>query len=533
MDELQTNHTGKTRIGFHYFPDSTHYREKDLEQWLPKLLNLKASWLVLKGETTRAIPEFFINGLREAGIEPIVQFDLTLPCREDELNLEPILNSYGKWGMKYVIFFDQPNRRSSWAVQHWVQKDLVKQFLDQYLPFAYQAIHAGLKPVLPPLEPGGNYWDTAFLRSILETFEKRKLNQLVDELALSAYAWVGKKALNWGAGGPERWVEARPYFTPPNEQDQRGFRIFDWYISNFYAVFQKECPILLLQAGIDGHPSTLNEDSSLDSRHKFTNLAIGRLAMGEHVVEPGNPDVTLVKIPDQVLCVNFWLLTCETRSPYEKQAWYHPSGKQLPIVKAWLDWFGSGEIQPEIVSPNVISESKPEITFGSPDRINVPASSAMSEISSSNFDTSPELEEKITPKDQIDAAMEEEKGMNVPANLDRTIPYHTPPQEHVSGVNPVKKAALFPRPIQHYLLLPSYDWGISDWHLEVIRPFVKKYQPTIGFSLKEAVLASKVTIIGNHQTFPDEIIERLRASGCEVERISGDGTTIATELAKR
>jgi hypothetical protein len=88
-------------------------------------------------------------------------------------------------------------------------------------------------------------------------------------------------------------------------------------------------------------------------------------------------------------------------------------------------------------------------------------------------------------------------------------------------------------PIEHYLLLPSYEWGVADWHLDVIRPFVKKYRPTIGFSIQQAALAESVTVIGNSQSFSDEQIQVLRSAGCKVERISGDGTSIATQLQER
>lgn len=88
-------------------------------------------------------------------------------------------------------------------------------------------------------------------------------------------------------------------------------------------------------------------------------------------------------------------------------------------------------------------------------------------------------------------------------------------------------------PIEHYLLLPVYEWGIADFHLEVTRPFIQKHQPTIGFSAADAALARKVTVIGGEQTFPEEVLNGLRASGSNVVRISGDGTSIATQLAER
>ena len=37
----------KTRIGFHYFPDTLHYRDVDVNTWLPELQALAASWLTV------------------------------------------------------------------------------------------------------------------------------------------------------------------------------------------------------------------------------------------------------------------------------------------------------------------------------------------------------------------------------------------------------------------------------------------------------------------------------------------------------
>ena len=89
------------------------------------------------------------------------------------------------------------------------------------------------------------------------------------------------------------------------------------------------------------------------------------------------------------------------------------------------------------------------------------------------------------------------------------------------------------RPIAHYLLLPTYEWGVSDWHLDVIRPFVKAHRPTVGFSLVEAAQATHVTVVGGPQSFPEEVLDDLRAAGCSVERIQGDGTSIASQLESR
>ena len=84
-----------------------------------------------------------------------------------------------------------------------------------------------------------------------------------------------------------------------------------------------------------------------------------------------------------------------------------------------------------------------------------------------------------------------------------------------------------------FLLLPSYGWGISDWHWNVIRPFIDKHKPVIGFSYKEAFIADRVYAIGDEDVIPEEQLNYLRQSGCYVERICGDGTSIATLLAER
>ena len=88
-----------------------------------------------------------------------------------------------------------------------------------------------------------------------------------------------------------------------------------------------------------------------------------------------------------------------------------------------------------------------------------------------------------------------------------------------------------PASIRHYLLLPSYEWGISDYHIDLIRPIIKKFQPTVGFSLSEARNARRVTVIGGEQAFPEESLGSLRAAGIVVERVSEDGTNIASLLA--
>ena len=124
------------RVGFHYFPDTTHYTNKDLSTWLPVLSRLKASWLVLISDATRAIPEQFVSALIKANITPLVHIPLPLPNSPSASDMKAILAAYARWGVKHIILFDRPNEMSSWSAAGWVQQNLVERFIDRFLPLA-------------------------------------------------------------------------------------------------------------------------------------------------------------------------------------------------------------------------------------------------------------------------------------------------------------------------------------------------------------------------------------------------------------
>ncbi len=417
------------RLGLHYYPDSLHYRQADLERWLPVLQQLGIHWLVVRGDAHRAIPEAFLRGLRAHHIQPVVHIPDLPATPEDWL---PLLQAYRRWGVEYVAVGDRPNNRTLWGEQGWAAAGLVDRFLDRYLPLADSLLNAGLRPVFPPLEPGGHYWDTAFLRAALQGIRRRGRHDLLDALVLGAYAWADEHPLDWGRGGPEAWPESRPYRTPPGSQDHRAFRIFEWYAAIAQAATGRPLPILLLGMGhrFPGQPPKADA-----LPHTEANLTIARLLLQQPV--DGQPPV-----PDYVLGGCFWLLTASADSPHVASAWFRPDGTVLPVVDAL----------------RTLQPARP-----------------------------------IAPK-------------------------AAPTADH---------------PIAHYLLLPTYDWGVADFHLQVIRPFVQKHRPTIGFSVEEARLAARVTVLGGEREFPPAVLESLRAAGCQVERIQGDGTEIATQLATR
>jgi len=183
----------QNRLGFHYFADTQHYRESDLRAWLPELHSLGAKWLVLTAPSDRAIPEIFIRGLLEGGIIPILHFNASLPSLQKNKDIPTFLATYAKWGIQYVIFADRPNTHQAWSAATWAQEDLVERFLDIFLPLAENAVKLGMIPVLPPLEPGGGYWDTTFLQSLMQSLLRREKIDLLDMLVVSAYAWTHGK----------------------------------------------------------------------------------------------------------------------------------------------------------------------------------------------------------------------------------------------------------------------------------------------------------------------------------------------------
>ncbi|GAB4523433.1 MAG: hypothetical protein Fur0018_06240 [Anaerolineales bacterium] len=287
------------RLGFHYFPDAEHYRQQDLTTWLPRLQALGAGWVTLRSSSQRAIPEFFLRGLLEAGLRVVVHLPLQL-C-DDSPDLKPILDAYAQWGVKHVLLFERPNLRSAGDdAAAWLEINPVSRFVQRFLPLAQQVCDLGMQPVTPPLQPGGNYWDTAFLRAALAEIAA-KAPALVDTLAIGLLAHAGEHPLDWGAGGPERWPEAHPYYVPPNAQDQRGFAIFDWYNAIAQAVCNRRLPLLAFEAGSPGGWASPVADGALDeAAHRERTLRLMQAVDAPETSFPGLPE-----LPENLLVCHF------------------------------------------------------------------------------------------------------------------------------------------------------------------------------------------------------------------------------------
>ena len=85
------------------------------------------------------------------------------------------------------------------------------------------------------------------------------------------------------------------------------------------------------------------------------------------------------------------------------------------------------------------------------------------------------------------------------------------------------------RAIGHYMLFwqNAETWDIEAW--TAAQKYVGWFRPVCGFSLETASHADYVTLVGDEHHFPAEIVERLRAAGCIVERIAGDDDATLVE----
>lgn len=436
------------RLGFHYFPDTLHYSGQDLKTWLPILERLGAKWLILRSETDRAIPESFITALKRAGINPFIQFALPLSTPPNMEELSPLIDAYIRWGAMHIQFYDRPNLRSSWPAGGWAQQDLVERFLDRFLPLADQVARQSAVPVLPAFEPGGNFWDTAFLRNALQSIERRGMTAVANRLALSAYGWTHRRPINWGAGGPEYWPDTRPYFTPAESQDQIGFRIYQWYQAIAAAVLQRPTPIFLLQAGLPTHPDRIKENEMASAENAAVIKELYTWVTGKELVLEKSAEALpppQLEIPDEVEACNFWLLAATPNGRYCDQAWFQEGRPHLPLTES-------------------IAKSFP----------------------------APAAEDFVNPT--------------------------------ISNETVYKRLQ---HPISHYILMANGQHGGWEQQLARMLPYVSQYHPTIGFSIDEAALAGKITIIGQSPYITADTVNRLTRAGCQVEQIGEDGTNLA------
>jgi hypothetical protein len=310
-----------TGLGICYFPDELHYRQKDLETWLPEIQAMNMGWITLRGSPRRAVPEAFVRGVIRAGLQPVVHIP-EAPIRPLRDEIAPLLQAYANWGVRYIALFAPPNLQASWSRSDWQNGSPVELLLDSFIPVAKLMIEAGLEPVFPALSAGGDYWDLAFLEAAGAGLVARGETELLTRMTFAIEAWTYNRPVTWGAGGQAQWPNVRPYLTPPDSQDHRGLGIIDWVQEIVTRHAGEPRPLLVIRGGAALGDSLDADFPAVDEkRHLDLNSEIARMVLER-------------RAPDSLLNITYWLLAAEPGSPAASQAWYRADGTTLPIVTA-------------------------------------------------------------------------------------------------------------------------------------------------------------------------------------------------------
>lgn len=451
-----------TGVGFHYFPDAAHTGREDVDRWAPRLEELGASWLVIQTPPTRPVPDSFLQRVMMADIEPVVMIGpehspaYASGGEIGPMDLEALqgtLRSMADSGVHYIVLYDRPNERHKWAPQEWTKPGLVERFVDCLAPALEIVTAEEMIPVLPPLEPFGAYWDTAFLQSMLKSLQRRGLGSVLDRAAVGMRNFANNRHLDWGKGGRQAWPGARPYSEPGDGQDHRGFRLYEWYDVIIREEVGHSLPLIACANG--PQPSRIEGHGLDPEAHAQQAVEMARLMM-------------VGELLPVVMNHAFWLLASERSQPCHKESWFQADGTvRLPAVEA-------------------LAQLHRELRPATP------------------------LAEPVAPVQRSPSAGH---------GTTRPTPAKREPNGH--------------KPIDHYLLLPVFEWGVSRWHLSVVQEYVEAFLPTCGFSVEDARLARRVTIIGNEQGVSAEASRQLEAAGCQVERIAGSTGEETERLLKQ
>lgn len=339
-----------TGVGFHYYADALHYDREALRFWLPELESLGASWLVLHSELAEPIPEGFLRELVVHGIEPVVRI-VACPIRLlDPLGLAKLARTYAACGVRYCSVFVEPNAATNWIAAEWARPDLVSRFVDLLLPALKAIRSAGLWPLLPALRPGGEYWDTAFLGTMLCYLRERAEPELFDSLGLCIHNPTGNRPLSWGKGGPRAWPLARPYYTAPGTQDHRGFRLFEWYDEIVRAKLGRSLPMI---AGEGGPVVGIANDPDYPALDEITHsMRVTELA---RMFADGD-------LPEYLFNHTFFALGQGVNDPSDLHAWYKSDGRRLPAVAALKLLKSQGRLRRRITSTSLAHSSTGQLS---------------------------------------------------------------------------------------------------------------------------------------------------------------------------
>lgn len=292
------------KLGFHYYKDAGHFDDPSLDYWLPKLQAAGTSWLVVYAPDLGEIPENFIQRLREARIEPIVVLNYSISEPPSMPIFRQRMAYFHSIGIHMVQFFNRPNMRSSWSPEDWIKPRLVARFIRKFADYAAVCIGEKVIPLFPLLEPGGDYWDLAFLRTGVKLLHKEYAENLLSNIVFSASACLNRHPLFWNEGGPSAYPASAPYLD--GQVDHRGYYLYLWYEDILRKEIGKNVPLLLMNAGMWDSASGIFDVVTRESKVQYLNI----LNMLQEVSLKGEG-----KVPSYVLsCCMYKLPTAESLS---------------------------------------------------------------------------------------------------------------------------------------------------------------------------------------------------------------------------
>ncbi len=313
-----------TGIGFHWFPDYYHYERHYFDTFMPELKAMGTSWLLVLSDGLNPIPDWFIRGLVDHDIEPIIRIYTRFVTFIDQAGLRRACKHYASLGVHYVHVFNEPNLRLEWA--EWNAERLPSRFMDFLIPCLDTMYSVeGIIPLLTPLAPAGDYWDSSFLKSALAILNQRGKKYLYDKMAIGIHNYAFNKPLDYGKGGSARWPCAQPYQRPPGCEDHTGFYMFEWYDEIVRQYTGRWLPMICCENGVrlsdaeDPRSPAINE-----ALHAERHAGMCQMMMNGEV-------------PYYFFNNAFWLLAAEDDNSFVRHSWYRPNGEpRLPQSVAQL-----------------------------------------------------------------------------------------------------------------------------------------------------------------------------------------------------
>lgn len=258
------------KLGFHYYKDAGHFDDPSLDYWLPKLQAAGTSWLVIYAPESGEIPENFIMRLRDARIEPVVVLNYSISEPPSMPIFQQRMAYFHSIGIHMVQFFNRPNMKSSWSAEEWIKPGLVTRFVRKFADYAIVCVREKVIPLFPLLEPGGDYWDLAFLRSSIKQIKKEYSESLLSNLVFSASACLNRHPMTWNEAGPSGIPASAPYSEA--QVDHRGFYLYSWYEDILRKEVGKNVPLLLMNAGLWDPASGIFDVVTRESKQQYLNI---------------------------------------------------------------------------------------------------------------------------------------------------------------------------------------------------------------------------------------------------------------------